>query len=146
LFEQQVPEDERDKWFLAPKHNEKGRVSYDYMGSAWNQVEWHHGITFYDLRGYLAGYRVAKAGCDYQHYWDEDHDYNLGYVEHECRATADSLINAIPNILIRCNYTGKYYEANCMKPWGDGFISPEGEKENKRWLEAAEKAKEEDTE
>lgn len=65
-------------------------VTHDYMEGLLAQVEWHSGITFYEKNGHTEGHRSVKAGCDYQHYWDEGRVYNLAYIESDARRAIDS--------------------------------------------------------
>lgn len=69
---------------------DRGYVSHDYMDSKLASVEWHCGITYYEKIGHTEGHRAVKAGCDYQHYWDEGHRYDLKYVEREVHEAIDS--------------------------------------------------------
>lgn len=65
-------------------------VSNDYMGSRLANVEWHCDITFYEKVGHAEGHRAVKAGCDYQHYWDEGHFYDLADLERDAHRAIES--------------------------------------------------------
>lgn len=68
----------------------RGWVTHDYMDGPIASVEWHCGITFYEKHGHTEGHRAVKAGCDYQHHWDEGRSYDLKYVEREVHEAIDS--------------------------------------------------------
>jgi len=114
LCEQQVPDTAlREALFLTPKlerWSEAGpeRVAFDYMRSAIADLDWHGGITFYDLVCAVPGHRVLKAGCDYQHLWDEGQRYDEASVIFEVKRTIDSLWERWPNILVRDQQTGEW--------------------------------------
>lgn len=77
-----------------------------------SDLEWHGGLTFFDKLGGADGMpAIFKAGCDYQHYWDEGHSYDWDQVAWDIRATIDSLWEAITDLGLRCQYTGKYVPA-----------------------------------
>jgi hypothetical protein len=97
LHERQVPDATiRDSIFLTPKleritAESPERVHYEYYKSPIADLEWHGGITFYDMVCAVPGHRVLKAGCDYQHYWDEERWYDEAGVIAEAKATIDSM-------------------------------------------------------
>lgn len=111
----QLPPSIRDDFWLPPKESGFGkrkRITYDYMDSIIYNLEWHGGCTYYDKTGGFDGEpRRIKAGCDYQHYWDEGKEYDFDYVLSEAKATIDSLHALIPGIGVFCRmgYCDKLY-------------------------------------
>jgi hypothetical protein len=64
--------------------------SCNYYDSPVANLDWHGGITFGQLtRDENSELICLKAGCDYQHYWDEDFDYCLDYVLGDALKTID---------------------------------------------------------
>lgn len=84
------------------------RETFDYMDSALAGLEWHGGITFYELVSTTPGQRVLKAGCDYQHSWDEGIEYDADGVIREAKATIDSLWQMVPGLLVWSNIDGSW--------------------------------------
>ncbi len=125
----QVPEDIRDVFCLKPRTDDKGRVHYDYSSAPIiSDLEWHGGITYYAKRGGVDGASLLiEIGCDYNHYWDEGHNYDKDYVLSECRASIDKLRELVPNLKWRCGWNGKYYAKldGKINEYGN-FISNEG--------------------
>ena len=113
ICEQQVPEALRERFFLEPKLERIAdhcpeRVIYHYADSALADLEWHCGITYYDLVCAVPGHRVLKAGCDYQHLYDDGMSYNEAWVIHEAKQTIDSLWDQLPSLLVRDWKTGEW--------------------------------------
>jgi len=125
INEKQVPDELKSNFILVPDLT-KDYSRYNYYDDicALAKIKWHGGITFYNLEN-----GCVKAGCDFSHIWDDGVFYNLEYVTFECQRTIDDLISKYPNLKIRCQYNGKYYDQSVMKPYGDSYISQEGEKE-----------------
>ena len=103
----------------------KKRIRYDYFDKPISDLEFHGGCTFYSKESGVDGAdRVVKIGCDYQHLWDKDQDYDLAYVTKEVRNTIDSL-HRIATILKWCSWCGQYLEEKdhldkgCIKCKGD---------------------------
>lgn len=70
----------------------------NYYDSPIANLEWHCGITFGELTlDENKEIRALKAGCDYQHYWDEGYTYCLDYVKHDVLKTIDSFIEIFPD-------------------------------------------------
>lgn len=121
LHEQQVPDpDMREKMFLTPRLERMSpaspeRVLYHYSEGPIADLEWHCGITFYDLVQQMPGHRVLKAGCDYQHYWDEGHRYDENICIMEAKATIDSLWRRHPDLLVRDTFTGAWVSPSSGK-------------------------------
>ena len=105
--------------FMAPPSTSElltrhGRRHWDYDESALYGLDWHGGMTFFEITG-DAPYRAIKAGCDYAHLWDEDVTYDLSYVEHEAKACVDSLVERFTP-LVRCRWSGEYGQPEDMVP------------------------------
>ncbi len=134
--------DKRRDFDLPPVRDTKyNRISYDYMskGTLAN-LHWHCGITFYDKLGGLDGNpKIIKAGCDFQHYYDDGMQYSLGDIERECYKTIGSLHEAVPDLLVCCSYNGKYYKKS------DGEINEHGNFISFEGLKAQEKYNNEKT-
>jgi hypothetical protein len=130
IHEKQVPDELKPNFILIPDSN-KDYCRYNYYDDicALAKIEWHGGITFYNLENGL-----IKAGCDFSHIWDEGISYYLEYILSECKRTIDDLVTQYPNLKIRCGYNGKYYDQSVMEPYGDGYISSEGKKEKELHL------------
>jgi hypothetical protein len=122
VSEVQLPAESRERFELAPKHDEKGRVHYDYNSAWFASLEWHCGITYYEKLGGLDGAKRAyKMGCDYAHYWDEGRDYSVGSVEFDVRRTIDELLTHV-KLLTHCSWCGTYADESTMQVWGSGWI------------------------
>ena len=118
LSEQQWPDFER---FVAPRVNDpeiatRGRRMWEYYKCVVADLDWHRGITFYEIGG-DAPYRYIKAGCDYEHLWDERTGYSadLRSVEHDARRCVDSLLEQFTP-LVKCKYTGRFGKPKEMVP------------------------------
>lgn len=121
-----IPAEHRSKFFIERDMTKPHYARYDWSKCALNDLrEWHLGMTFYSVE---ADGECVKAGCDYNHYWDEGkwHGYNETFVAMEARALIDELHAKHPYLLVRCNYNGRYFPPDQMTAWGDGYISPEG--------------------
>jgi hypothetical protein len=95
--DRQIPEQMQGEFWLEPKMS-YGRVSHDYMSSPSPLADlyWHGGITFYEkASGHEGGDRWIKAGCDFQHLWDEGKHYDLDDVVTEVARTIDSLAHLL---------------------------------------------------
>lgn len=115
--EGQFQKEDFERFWLAPRYDEKDREHYDYMSAPPASLEWHCGITFYQkVSSPDAKIRCVKIGCDYQHYWDEGQMYNEIYLEQDAHTCIDSLYDLIGENKInhRCFWCGK---------WGrEGFV------------------------
>lgn len=116
-----VPDRLRDEFWLNGSLSNGGRhVDYDYMGSVLSQLDWHCGITWYSkTSGFDGALKTIKVGCDYQHYCDERHSYNVEYVHGEAVACIDSLFELIPDMKVWCSGCGELYlpEDGCICKW-----------------------------
>lgn len=136
-----LPEDIRERFWLKPKKNKTSfRVHYNYSAEPLiSDLEWHCGCTYYEKIGIDGAPRGVKIGCDYQHYWDEGHEYDEGIVEMDAKEAINSLLRLVPNMLKRCTWNGRYVPENQGEMHGDCFYSKEGwelsEKSRSEWAE-----------
>ncbi len=91
LFERDMTPEAFAPLWLESKVADWG-VTHDHYDSPLSQVDMHGGITFYEKRGDVPGYRVVRIGCDYNHSWDEDVSYSLEEVYADAVASADDAI------------------------------------------------------
>ena len=71
----------------------KGKYSIEYSDSWLAAIEWHCGITYASFEyGPTGDVTAVKAGCDYQHYWDEGHEYTLEDIERDASRTLTSIL------------------------------------------------------
>jgi len=97
-----------EKFWLDGKVDKKGRVNYDYYDSIISELKFHGGCTWYSkVSGFDGANRVIKIGCDYQHLYDMEENYNESYVYQQVKETIDSLWKITP-IKKWCNYCGEY--------------------------------------
>jgi hypothetical protein len=88
----------RNDWRLGP--DTPLRTSWDYLVGPIAELDWAGGITFYEVVG-EAPNRAVRAGCDYDHAWNDD----MGYwgehdgVDYDARRCIDSLLTAFTPIL-----------------------------------------------
>lgn len=62
-----------------------------------NNLVWHGGLTWLSNETKQGQpFRIIKAGCDYQHLWDENQYYCLSSVLEEVKECIDSLLKYIP--------------------------------------------------
>ena len=141
LVEEQWPDFER---FVAPREMDssiatRGRRMWKYHDCLVADLDWHCGITFYELDG-DAPYRHIKAGCDYEHLWDERAGYSadLLSVEQDAQRCVDSLLERVTP-LVKCKYTGQFGKPEEMIPVArfPGSFVLASEKENlwSSWFE-----------
>ena len=73
--------------------NSPERITHDYYGHPFSEVDWHGGITYYAKHGQLEGHRSVELGCDYSHLYDMErgYDYTLDDVYADCCRTAEEL-------------------------------------------------------
>ena len=84
------------------------RISHNYYVYPINELVFHCGCTWYSKEsGFEGDNRIVKIGCDYQHLWDDGHDYNLEYVVNEAKNTIDSLWE-LTQIKKWCFHCGEY--------------------------------------
>lgn len=61
-------------------------------------LDWHSGMTFYEVSKFAEPFRTIKAGCDFNHLWDEGQRYSADGVMSEARRCVDSLFVAHPHL------------------------------------------------
>lgn len=98
----------RKSLWLPPKKDDRGRVRYDYYKSSiFINVEWHGGMTYYSKEnGHDGSPRTVKAGCDFQHSWDQGCDYSLNWVQREAIVAAKSFRVLVPEYQYWCRWNG----------------------------------------
>lgn len=146
---EQFPEDKRHLIDLKPephddRYSHRGPI-YPYMQGFLANLEWHCGITFYDKVSGMDGAPVViKAGCDYQHHWDQGQRFSVESISYDVGGCIDALLEQCPWILHRCRWNGKFYPLAEGEYLGDdgkgGFRSFEGKAASDKW--DAERAKE----
>ena len=141
-----IPDKEKaEELWLPPKYDDKDRMSYDYYGCWVSDLNWHGGITYYEKYSSVdAKRRTVKAGCDYQHIWDEDHHYDIDDIEADAKATVDQLIGWFPDYMRHCGMVGGYWlpSEGAVSEDGKNFVSKKGMEwhkkqypDGKRWWE-----------
>jgi len=126
MREDQIPEEKRSQFICTKVVSQYGSWYYNYYQSALADLDWHGGITFYELLS-AESPKIFKAGCDFDHIWNHGHKYNVDYIMAAAKNTVDDLWEQHPDLFVRCNWTGKFFPASEMSPWNDGYISKEGE-------------------
>jgi hypothetical protein len=132
----QIPEVLHSHFILKPYESEfvsSKYVTFDYSDAKFvSELNWHCGITFYELIfDGMARTVAVKMGCDYSHFWDEKHKYlyNLDWIDKDCKKSIDKLWELVPNLKLRCNWNGRYYDSSEGKILENGtFLSNEGKK------------------
>ena len=117
IHKDQLPEDIRIKFNLRAykfKLSDDGNehIGFHYESAPYiSNLEWHGGITYYekvrDGLGQIIGY---KLGCDYMHHFDIYHNYDLDTLIRDVEQSIDKLHELIPNMKVRCNWDGKFYD------------------------------------
>ena len=114
IHEKQIQDKDMDKFNLP---------NYDYYTPFWNSLDWHCGMTYYSKEyGADGNPLIFKAGCDYNHYWDEGYQYSESLLEVDAKNTIDKLLEQV-TLKIRCLWDGCYdLPDNCVAH-GDGYIN-----------------------
>jgi len=82
----------------ATIHLDYGSVVQPYA-ECLKSLDWHGGMTLYSRNTAPEGpFRSIKAGCDYQHSWDENGAYTADGVMHDARECVDSLWLQFPEL------------------------------------------------
>ena len=122
---ERIPEG-ADDWWLAPRYDDKNRTHYDYYESPLTGIEWHGGITWYSKEtGADDKRRVIKAGCDFQHYWDEGHQYRVQDVKMEVIKAIQSFRRIVPGYRYWCPWNGQLHDPSQVKAQQSGRYSCE---------------------
>ena len=78
---------------------EPTKYSIRYESSFLGDVPFHIGCTFAEFqRNGMQEIIAVKAGCDYAHYYDEGHEYELEDVTRDCHNTIDALADMFKEI------------------------------------------------
>jgi hypothetical protein len=76
------------------------KYSINYSESWLAGLDWHYGITFGEfIYDHEKNIFCVKAGCDYNHYWDEGCSYDLQDVYVDCLVTIKSIPLPVPQII-----------------------------------------------
>ncbi len=111
ISENQLPDEYKEDFILKPVFDDKGRLSHNYMSAAIADLNWHCGITYYSKEGGADGEPVViKIGCDYGHYWDENHSYDEEFVLSDVKGSINSLFSMYPDIKIYSSFYGGYFK------------------------------------
>lgn len=90
------PEEFRADLFQDVKHSDFGTPMRPYAECLIG-LDWHSGMTFYEVTqnpGYP--FTNIKAGCDYNHLWDEDQFYSAESVMIDAKNCVDSFLTVFP--------------------------------------------------
>lgn len=100
LAAEMFPEHLRSQVWLAKKPpNEFGSRFYDYSDTLISNLDWHCGMTWYSKESSEDDeFRAVKAGCDYDHIWDEGGYYSAASVLADARRCVDSLFVTVPEL------------------------------------------------
>lgn len=112
-LDEQLSKENSDKLWLEPNYKGFMRESkiarYSYYDTAVGNIEFHGGCTYYQKESTVDDKdRRVKIGCDYQHLWDEDMVYDLGYVYGEVKKSIDSFIELFGPVKVRSWGDGQY--------------------------------------
>ncbi len=129
----QLPVKLRKQFWLKGTKKET-RVSYDYYKSPVADIEFHYGCTYYAKTcGFDGDKKIIQVGCDYNHYWDEGHEYRIEEVLLDVKAAINSFWELVPDYKCRCHGTGKFYRRNKGTFNGKGaFFSNEYHEQRKK--------------
>ena len=101
-------------------------IIYDYYAEPLiNEIDWHCGCTWYSKHGMDGSPRIIQIGCDYQHYWDEGHMYNLDTVKYDVKNTIIKFLDHVPGYKYWCCGNGKLYDLKDGIVKGNRFFSRE---------------------
>ena len=129
--------------WLDPKYDDEDRISYDYWDCWLSRLPWHGGVTYYDkISSADMRRRVIKIGCDYQHYGDEQFNYDEKWVQRDAIETIEAFLERVPDYKRHCGTVGGYWlpSEGIVSIDGQDFISFKGIEwtdenypEEKRW-------------
>ncbi len=84
------------------------KIHHDYLDSDFlSKLDFHCDITYYEKKFP----KSIKVGDDYQHCYDEGHQYSEIYLKHECYHLINSLHDNCEYLLM-CSGNGKLYKEN----------------------------------
>lgn len=87
-----------EKILLFPVSSEHYKnAHFDYFTGITGDIEFHGGITYYDQLYSVELNEVygIKLGCDYNHYWDENKEYNLEEIFQDIKNSVDSFLRLV---------------------------------------------------
>ena len=121
FIEEQMPDDFGAIWLKGKRMVLDGRKTrhthYKYEETWIGDLEWHCGCTYYEKSsGFDGAPRSVKAGCDYNHIWDEGRSYSIDQIERDVAECIDSLLRRV-KVLLWCQYCGDYSETVNEKNW-----------------------------
>ena len=132
IFLNRIPEENSPNSFWLKGKKSGTRIIYDYYKHhVINNINFHYGCTWYSKEnGFDGDEKVIKIGCDYSHYWDEGHDYDVNMVAHDCENTIEKFRELVPKYKYWCCGNGKLYDIEDGILRNDTFYSREyyGEK------------------
>jgi len=130
---EQIPVEFHSIILLEPEKFQRGDGGREHIMFHYNEVplltglDWHGGITFYEKHfNQRGGVDGIKLGCDYIHAFDEGRAYNRDGVAADAKHTIDCLHLAIPNLKVRCVWTGRYYPLSEIVTEGGDTYSKQG--------------------
>ena len=114
LFLSRIPIEHKPNSYWLKGKKSYGHIIYDYYKHhVLSNIIWHCGITYYSKEnGFDGDEKVIKVGCDYRHYWDEGHYYNLEIVKFDVKKAIESFLEFVPNYKYWCCGNGKLYDGN----------------------------------
>lgn len=101
----------------------------------------HGGWTFGEMDKYLSRdgkeYEHVKVGCDYNHLWDRESGYWQGReaVEQDAKRSIDLLCKMFPRRRVRCDYSGRYDDAENFYTARNGSTVHKDSKLPDGWVE-----------
>jgi len=106
-----IPEENKPNSYWLKGKKQRSFINYDYYKHpVINNIEFHCGITWYSKeRGFDGDEKVIKIGCDYSHYWDEGHYYDLQTVQYDVKNTIDKFLEFVPDYKYWCSGNGNLY-------------------------------------
>jgi hypothetical protein len=110
LLVEQFPEEIRGDLLLPHKVLEFGSWIQPYP-ECLESLDWHSGMTFYEVNRTPEPFRAIKAGCDYDHLWDEGRIYNSDFVMMEAKECVDSLWRQFPTLKTARECYDEYYKS-----------------------------------
>ncbi len=122
LLVEQFPEALHPNLVQAKKTSDYGSVHQPYA-ECLEDLDWHSGMTFYEVSHVAGPFRTIKAGCDYDHYWDEGRDYCAEGVMADAKRCVDSLWTSFPALKTAAEIWDAYY-----KPFNAAMAAKEAEK------------------
>lgn len=98
LLMEQFPDNTHKDLMTEIQTLESGTMMQLYPDSLMD-LRWHSGMTFYEIEKPRATpFHTIKAGCDYNHLWDEGLYYNAEEVMGDAKRCVDSLFTAFPTL------------------------------------------------